>query len=77
MINNFLPYQEQKALEAIARHHGVDSEAFLRDMATFANWIRTDEADKGRVSRVPQAPFLIVLLSQMGIYGKSEAHVDG
>lgn len=77
MINNFLPYQEQKALEAIARHHGVDSEAFLRDMAIFANWVRTDEKDKGRLSRVPEAPFLIVLLGQMGIYTKSKATSDG
>lgn len=70
MINNHLPYEQQKALEAICRSHGVQDKDLIADLATFGNWIRTDEQDKARLNRVPQAPYLIVLLSTMGIYGK-------
>lgn len=71
MIKSYLPYEEQKALEAILRHHSVDDEKLRNDLATFANWIRLDEADKTRLNRIPQAPYLISLLSGMGIYGKA------
>lgn len=70
MMKDRLPYEEQKALEAICRHHGVDDPELIAHLAAFGNWIRTDEADRARLSRNPAAPYLITLLSTMGIYGR-------
>ena len=68
MINDFLPYEEQHALEAILRHHGKGQDSALaKDLATLCNWIRL--AEQARFNRSLRPPFLLVLLSGMGIYG--------
>lgn len=67
MINDFLDYEAQKTLEAICRFHGADDPELIKHLATFANWIRADE--QAKFNRNAKPPFLLVLLSQMGIYG--------
>lgn len=69
MLSDMLPYEEQHALETILSHHEVDNPQLTKDLAMFCNWVREDEKDKGRFG-APQAPFLLVLLGQMGIYAK-------
>lgn len=72
MIADYLPYEEQDALKKICAHHGVTDEALIKDLAAFGNWIHLAEADKARLSRVPQAPFLIAFLSGRGIYPRKK-----
>lgn len=69
MINDYLPYEEHKALEAILRHHGVDNAELTKDLAALSNWIRLGEQAKFDRSKAP--PLLIALLSTRGIYGRS------
>lgn len=77
MIKDYLPYEEHKALEEICAHHGVTDPDLIKDLAAFGNWIHTAEADKARLNRVPQAPYLIAFLSTRGIYPKKKEPVDG
>lgn len=77
MIADYLPYEEHKALVEILAHHGLSDEALIKDLAAFGNWIHTAEADKVRLGRVPQAPFLISFLSMRGIYPKKKEPSNG
>lgn len=68
MIKAHLPYDEQKALEAICKHHGVEDPALITDLATFGDWIHQSEVDKGRLGPFhSKPPYLIALLGIMGI----------
>jgi hypothetical protein len=70
MINDFLPYEEQKALEAILRKHGKGQDTMMaKDLATFCNWIHAHDQAQTRFNRTAEPPFLLTLLSSMGIYG--------
>lgn len=72
MIQDFLPIEEQDALENICRHHGVDdNKALIKDLATFGNWIHESEVARLRFGQATKPPILLVLLSKMGIYGKA------
>lgn len=68
MINDWLDYNEQQSLEAILRFHGVEDPVLTKHLATFVNWTRADEKAKSKFGS-PSPPFLLVLLSTMGIYG--------
>ena len=73
MLSNHLDYDEQKTLEAILRFHDIDIDAdpkLVKDLATFCNWTREDEKSKSALHS-SQPPFLLCLLSLMGIYGKN------
>jgi hypothetical protein len=71
MITDFLPIEEQDALENICRFHGVDDKALIKDLATFGNWIHESEVARLRFGYAHKPPLLLVLLSKMGIYGKA------
>lgn len=73
MIKDYLPYEEHKALEQICAHHGVTDPELVKDLAAFGNWLIENERDKARLSRVPQAPFLLAFLSMRGIYKRKES----
>lgn len=77
MINNFLPYEEQDALEKILAHHGVHNEELTKALAMFGNWIRADERSKANFGGEPPPPFLLVLLGQLGLYTKPSRAVKG
>ena len=66
MINDFLPHDEQHALEAILRHHHVEDPELAKHLAQLGNWIHL--AEQAKFNRNLQPPFLLVLLSLMGIY---------
>ena len=66
MLQSHLPWEEQDTLVKILRYHGVDDPDLTKHLAEFCNWIRADERAKGRFG-AEQPPFLLVLLSQMGI----------
>jgi len=68
MLKDYLAYDEQQALESICRFHNVDDSELIKHLAEFCNWTRADEAAKGHLGG-DSPPFLIVLLSQLGIYG--------
>lgn len=68
MIKDNLSYEEQSSLEAICRFHGCDDKDLVKHLATFCNWIRADEQAKFNFGPA-KPPYLIALLSTMGIYG--------
>jgi hypothetical protein len=74
VINDFLPLEEHQALEAILRHHDIDPRGdgknLARDLAQLGNWIHLSE--QAKFNRNLQPPFLLVLLSLMGIYKPGE-----
>ena len=74
MINSHLPYEEQHALEAILRHHGLDPKGgaaqLTADLASFGNWIHQAEQARLRLGSSTPPPFLIAFLSGLGVYGK-------
>jgi len=78
MIHDSLPYEEQHALETILRHHGVDPRGdgtqLTKDLAQLGNWIH--QAERSKFDRNQKPPFLIALLSMMGIYGKKDPDRD-
>ena len=71
MLSPYLDYQEATTLKAILRHHDIDpTDKLVENLGTFLNWTRADERAKHRLTGgADQPPFLLVLLSQMGIYG--------
>lgn len=68
MLNSWLPYEEQKALEQILRHHQVEDPELTKHLAEFINWVKDAEKAKSSFHRT-EPPFLIGVLSSMGIYG--------
>lgn len=68
-MKDYLPYDEQKTLEAICRFHSIEDPDLIKHLATLMNWVRQDEAAKSRLNRDGKPPFLLSLLSSMGIYG--------
>jgi hypothetical protein len=70
ILNDWLDYDEQQTLEAILRFHEVEDPDLVKRLATFINWVRADEKAKSRLQG-EQPPYLLVLLSQMGIWGKN------
>lgn len=73
MLSSYLDYQEASTLKAILRHHGVEpTDKLVDNLGTLLNWTRADERAKHRLTAgADQPPFLLVLLSQMGIYGNA------
>lgn len=71
MLSPYLDYQEATTLKAILRHHGVEpTDKLVENLSTFLNWVRADERAKHRLTGgADQPPYLLVLLSLMGIYG--------
>lgn len=72
MLSPYLDYQEDTTLKAILRHHGIDpnDSKLMENLSTFVNWIRADERAKHKLTPgAEQPPFLLVLLSLMGIHG--------
>ena len=70
-----LPYEEDHALKLICAHHGVTDEALIKDLSSLCCWIHDEE----RASHDPgqsTPPFLLVLLSLMGILHKRCAKAD-
>jgi hypothetical protein len=71
----FLPYEEAHALQLILRHYGITDEALIKDLSSFCCWIHDEERashDPGQ----PKPPFLLVLLSQLGLLHKRCAKAD-
>jgi len=71
MLSPYLDYQEASTLKAILRHGGVEpTDKLVENLGTFVNWVRADEKAKHRLTGgADQPPFLLVLLSLMGIHG--------
>ena len=72
MLSPYLDYQERTTLRAILRFHGVEEgDGKLEEhLSTFINWVRADEKAKHRLTvGTDNPPYLLVLLSLMGIYG--------
>lgn len=67
-VKNFLPYDEQNALESICRHHHIEDPQALKDLAALMLWVHQYELAK--IDRSSRPPLLIALLSMMGVYGK-------
>lgn len=67
MLNSWLDYEEQSALEAICRFHGATDPALIAHLAEFCNWVTACE--RAKFNRSGQPPLLIAQLSSMGIYG--------
>lgn len=76
MIGDRLPTAEQDVLNKILAHHGVHDDELTKHLAQLGNWIRQDERDKVSLHRMSQAPYLIVLMSQMGLLTPKEK-IDG
>ena len=71
MLSPYLDYQEATTIKAILRHSGVEpTDKLVENLSTFLNWVRADERAKHRLTGgADQPPYLLVLLSLMGIYG--------
>ncbi len=65
MLQSFLPYEEQKTLETICAHHHAADPELIAHLAQFCNWIHQEEA-----ADEPSPPFLLVLLSTMGVLNR-------
>ena len=66
MLNDFLPYEEQDTLRKILAYHGADDPELVKHLAQFCNWIHEYERAKFQL-HPEEPPYLLVLLSQMGI----------
>lgn len=74
MLSPYLDYQEATTVKAILRKHGIDPDTgdgkLMENLSTFVNWIRADERAKHKLTPgAEQPPYLLVLLSLMGIHG--------
>lgn len=71
MLSPYLDYQEATTIKAILRHSGVEpTDKLVENLGTFVNWVRADEKAKYKLTPgAEQPPFLLVLLSLMGIHG--------
>ena len=73
MLSPYLDYQEA-TVKAILRKSGIDPDTddgkLMERLSTFVNWVRADERAKHKLTPgAEQPPYLLVLLSLMGIYG--------
>lgn len=65
-----IDYAEEDALKRILRHHDVTvTPKLVADVSVLLEWVRADEAVKARFDNKTPPPFLISLLSTMGIFG--------
>jgi hypothetical protein len=74
MLSPYLDYQEATTIKAILRKSGIDPDTgdgkLMENLSTFVNWVRADERAKHKLTPgAEQPPYLLVLLSLMGIYG--------
>ena len=74
MLSSYLDYQEATTVKAILRKSGIDPDMddgkLMERLSTFVNWVRADERAKHKLTPgAEQPPFLLVLLSLMGIHG--------
>ena len=74
MLSSYLDYQEATTVKAILRKSGIDPDTddgkLMERLSTFVNWVRADERAKHKLTPgAEQPPYLLVLLSLMGIYG--------
>jgi hypothetical protein len=71
MLSPYLDYQEATTIKAILRHSGVEpTDKLVENLGTFVNWVRADEKAKYKLtSGADTPPYLLVLLSLMGIHG--------
>ena len=74
MLSPYLDYQEATTVKAILRKSGIDPDTddgkLMERLSTFVNWVRADERAKHKLTPgAEQPPYLLVLLSLMGIYG--------
>ena len=74
MLSSYLDYQEATTVKAILRKHGIDPDTddgkLMERLSTFINWVRADERAKHKLTPgAEQPPYLLVLLSLMGIHG--------
>jgi hypothetical protein len=65
----FLPYEEEHALKLICANHGVQDEQLLKDLSELCCWIHDEERASHNPGQSPP-PFLLVLLSQLGVLHK-------
>ena len=65
-----LPHDEEDALKRILRHHGVTITPGLLDhLGQLINWVHQFEQAKTKLRKGSEPPYLLVLLSTMGIHG--------
>jgi hypothetical protein len=74
MLSSYLDYQEATTVKAILRKSGIDPDTddgkLMERLSTFINWVRADERAKHKLTPgAEQPPYLLVLLSLMGIHG--------
>jgi hypothetical protein len=74
MLSPYLDYQEATTIKAILRKSGIDPDTgdgkLMENLSTFVNWVRADERAKHKLTPgAEQPPYLLVLLSLMGIHG--------
>ena len=74
MLSPYLDYQEATTVKAILRKSGIDPDTddgkLMERLSTFINWVRADERAKHKLTPgADQPPYLLVLLSLMGIHG--------
>lgn len=65
-----IPYDEEEALKRILRHHGVSlTRKMVADLSELMGWVHETERAKFKLTNADPPPYLLVLLSSMGIFG--------
>ena len=72
-----IPYDEEDAIKRVLRHHHVPvSRKLVDDLADLLSWVHESEQASVHFGH-PKPPFLLVLLSKLGIYGKEISDTVG
>lgn len=69
-MKSLLPADEEDALRRILRHHQVQlTDSLVKDLGALINWVHQLEQAKSNFAGAAKPPYLLSLLSTLGIYG--------